>query len=323
MRRAPRASRTLVNYALASAALALFFQALGGCGQTVEVGIDDALVRAGAPEGGESGGGASGSGGLNLSGTAGSAASSGAAPVGGAATCVPTKCRGTVYLCGNCMDDDGDGKIDSEDPDCLGPCDADEKNLSTGLTVGVGAPCRQDCYFDGDVGAGNDKCVWTHQCDTLSVAPDYPPSGEARCAYDPSKAPAGTSCSGLQSAQDPQCDSVCKPLVPNGCDCFGCCELPAGSNVYYFIGSVRGESGCELDSAGDPTSCPRCTPVASCLNPCDKCENCVGRGADPDPSCGASAGACPIGQSTCTSNAQCDYQEYCVTGCCVRAPEPT
>lgn len=301
------------------AALIALVQALGGCGQTVEVGSDDALVDGGAMSGAASGVAGGGSGGsAEVGGAGGSAGTGGTA---GAPGCAPTKCRGTYYACGDCMDNDGDGKVDSEDPECIGPCDDDEKNLSIGVMMGVGAPCRKDCYFDGDAGPGNDKCLWSDVCDTLSVAPDYPPSGEPRCAYDPPKAPAD--CADLQAAQDPQCKSSCSPLVPNGCDCFGCCELPAGSNVYYFIGVTRAGSVCELDAEGKPSNCPRCTPVASCLNHCDKCESCVGRGADPDPSCGTSAGTCPIGQSTCTTNAQCDFQEYCVTGCCVRAPEPT
>lgn len=313
MRRTPRASRIFSTSALASVTLALFLRALGGCGQTVEVGADDAV----------GGSGPSGSGGgLQLSGASSGGASASGPGSGGESACVVTPCRGTTYLCGNCLDDDGDGKIDSEDPECLGPCDADEKNLSTGLDTGNGAPCRSDCYFDGDAGPGNDKCLWTHQCDTLSVAPDYPPSGEARCAFDPSKAPSGTTCAELLDQQAPQCLDECYPLVPNGCDCFGCCELPAGSNLYHFIGATRDGAGCELDAAGDPTSCPRCTPVLGCLNQCEKCESCVGRGVDPDPSCGASV-ACPTGQAACTTSEQCDYQEYCVTGCCVRAPEPT
>lgn len=321
MIRTPHASGFFA-YAFALAFALLLSQSLQGCGQTVEVGIDDALVSGGgaaaAGVGGNSGGG------LALAGIGGSQVAGGSETAGTASTpaCVKTQCRGKPYACGDCLDNDRDGKIDSEDPDCLGPCDNDETNLSTGLTVGNGAPCKQDCYFDGDAGPGNDKCQWTHQCDTLSVAPDYPPSGEARCAFDESKAPAGTTCADLRLEQPAECVKSCLPLAPNGCDCFGCCELPAGSNSYRFIGSVRGSAGCELDSSGDPTNCPPCTPVRGCLNECKRCENCVGRGADPDPACGGSV-ACPPGQAACSTNEQCDFAEYCVTGCCVRPPEPT
>lgn len=322
MIRTPHASR-IFAYAFALAFALLLSQSLQGCGQTVEVGIDDALMSGGAAAAAAAG---TAGGSLELAGIGGSQISGGsagsAAGMSGAGACIETKCRGKPYACGDCKDNDNDGLIDSEDPDCLGPCDNDEKNLSTGVAVGNGAPCKHDCYFDGDAGPGNDKCEWTDQCDTLSVAPDYPPSGEARCAFDESKAPAGTTCADLRLQQPAQCVSTCLPLVPNGCDCFGCCELPVGNNSYSyrFIGSVRGSPGCELDSKGDPMNCPPCTPVRGCLNLCEKCENCVGRSADP--TCGASV-ACPPGQAACTTNEQCDFAEYCVTGCCVRPPEPT
>lgn len=276
--------------------------------------MDDALAPGGADAGGAGGNGGT----LQLPGSAGDGAPSGAPSSGGAPGCVVTPCRKKLYQCGNCQDDDGDGRADSEDPDCLGPCDDDETNLSTGLPTADTGNCRQDCYFDGDAGPGNDKCLWSSQCDSLSVAPDYPPSGDARCVYD--AMPKGLDCAALRSAQDDKCIDVCLPLVPNGCDCFGCCELPAGSNRYRYLGGVQGSSGCELDAAGDPTNCPSCSPVPSCLNTCEKCESCVGRG--PDPSCVAGT-ICPPGQAACTSSSQCDYREYCVTGCCVRAPEPT
>jgi hypothetical protein len=306
----------------------VLFQLLSACGQVVDVGLDDEPSSSGATSagrGGSAGSSGNGNGGsLELGGVgedSGGSHAGSAQGQGGAAPCQKTLCRGQTYKCGNCMDDDGDGKIDSEDPDCLGPCDDDEKNLRTGLTVGNAMNCREDCYFDGDAGPGNDKCVWSHVCDTLSVAPDYPPSGDKRCAFDPSKAPAGTTCAGLKTEQQPECLSVCLPLVPNGCDCFGCCELPAGSNHYYFLGATAPSgTGCELDAAGDPTNCPPCTPVPSCLNKCEPCENCVGRGADPN--CQKPA-ACPSGQSACASSADCAYRHYCVTGCCVPPPPPT
>src|SRR5437773_4343797 len=40
----------------------------------------------------------------------------------GAVLCFPATCQGKLYECGDCTDNDGDGKIDSEDPDCLGAC---------------------------------------------------------------------------------------------------------------------------------------------------------------------------------------------------------
>lgn len=223
-------------------------------------------------------------------------------------------CRGQVYDCGNCKDDDEDGEVDALDSGCLGPCDNDELGLSTGLS-NTGAACRQDCYFDGDAGPGNDKCEWSHQCDVRSVAPDYPPSGEARCAYEGGTA-MGVDCERLSMAQDPACLDNCLPLVPNGCDCFGCCELPAGSGEYRYIGAGRGTLGCQLDKLDDAKACPPCTQVASCVNDCQPCEACVGR--PPEPSC--QSALCDAGQKSCSAGSPCDDGDYCVTGCCVRAP---
>lgn len=256
------------------------------------VGIDDV-----APVAGSSGGGGA------------SAGAPAQEPSGGEPPCVPTACRGQLYACGDCIDNDADGGIDAQDPECLGPCDDDEQGLSTGL-ASPSAACRQDCYFDGDAGPGNDRCEWSHQCDVLSVAPNYPPTGEARCAYDP--APMGLDCAAAAQVQPAACLEVCLPLVPNGCDCFGCCELPGGSGNFRYLGNAKG--GCELDS---PEACLPCTPVKSCFNDCGKCETCVGK--QPDAAC-RPADACAEGAASCDAQQPCSVGQYCVTGCCVRAP---
>ena len=280
---------------------------LGGCGQTVEVGIDDALSTAAA----------SGSGGaLSVAGS-GTSDAGDATSQAGAPACVKIECRGKFYECGDCIDNDQDGAADALDPECLGPCDNDESGLSTGMTASTTAACRQDCYFDGDSGPGNDQCTWSHFCDPLSVAPDYPPSGEVRCEHDPGGQVMGVACDTLQVEQEPSCLDSCLPLVPNGCDCFGCCKLPDG--FYHFVGRGRGEAGCQLDALDDVDACPLCTPVEGCLNPCEDCEACVGR---PPPAGCNPEDACPPGQAACTTDAPCDFAEYCVTGCCVRPPEP-
>src|SRR5438132_13609674 len=45
---------------------------------------------------------------------------------GGSWTCYVTSCAGHVLQCGDCVDNDGDGLVDSHDPECLGPCDNTE-----------------------------------------------------------------------------------------------------------------------------------------------------------------------------------------------------
>jgi len=105
--------------------------------------------------------GANGGSSGNLSGTA-------TGGVGGAGGCVPLLCQAKLYLCANCLDDDADGKIDSEDPYCLGPCDNTEDRLDLGIPGAGNAPCKRDCYFDKDSGAGNDGCARDLCCDPLS-----------------------------------------------------------------------------------------------------------------------------------------------------------
>lgn len=280
-----------------------------GCGQTVEIGVDDALATGGSSLGGASGGD------LALGGIAGTAMG-GVMAQAGAAPCEKILCRGKEYQCGNCSDDDADGLVDALDPDCLGPCDDDELGLSTGLNPSQSAACKQDCYFDGDSGPGNDKCEWSLACDPLSVAPDYPPSGEARCKYGSTM---GVDCSTVGTTQPQTCLDACLPLVPNGCDCFGCCELPGGSGNYHYLGTGRGDQACQRDTLDDPLACPPCTPVKSCFNDCGKCETCVDK--LPDPSC-TPGSACPGGAAECGADAPCEFGDYCVTGCCRRAPEP-
>jgi hypothetical protein len=232
--------------------------------------------------------------------------------------CEPALCRGRLYACGNCLDDDGDGAFDAFDPHCLGPCDDDESALGTGLRQEPGASCRRDCYFDGDNGPGNDQCAWSDACDPLSVPPDYPPSGNRRCEYAPDEQ--NLDCSGLLAEQSEACLEACLPLVPNGCDCFGCCELPAGSGEYRSLGGLA-QDGSSCGAEGAPIeSCPRCTPVLGCLNPCEPCEVCVLKPLEATCDYGS---ACPAGTRACAADAPCDFAQYCVTGCCVDAPEPT
>jgi hypothetical protein len=187
--------------------------------------------------------------------------------------------------------------------------------------------CKQDCFFDGNSGQGDDGCNWDLRCDSAN------PGGTASkaCPYDPNK----NNCPTMQSAK---CIKNCAKLAPNGCDCFGCCAVQVGGmNVNVLLGN-----GCTADKFGDPTVCGRCTQSTTCVNPCDKCEICLGRPAPTDPSCaplapdggtgGTSDGGtpdagstpapvCPAGVTTCGPGGQvaanaCPAGYYCQTGCC-------
>jgi len=239
--------------------------------------------------------------------------------------CEPASCQGKVYSCGDCLDNDGDGAIDADDSQCLGPCDDTEDSFYLDLPGGSGGNCQQDCYFDRNSGSGNDDCRYSLSCDPLSVAPDYPPSGDEKCAYvESGSVPGlGASCAEVSTSQPQACLDACLPLTPNGCDCFGCCELPAGSDRFVWIGSsaTSGTGTCTEDVLGDPSLCKPCTPVTSCFNACDPCEVCAGRPM-PDASCGDSVERCALGRPTCGQPGEepCGSGSYCITGCCV--PEP-
>lgn len=316
-----------------------------GCGTPVGMGVDagggtdagpaqdaGAGVDAGNSGDGGADGGSTVDGGAMDAGSAvdaGNAADSGTQSDGGSVadagpTCVVASCTGAIYECGDCLDDDGDGLTDAVDPSCTGACDNSEDRLSTDIPGHNNAPCRLDCFFDDDTGSGNDDCSWDSRCDPLETAPNYYPRG-ANCAYAPATTVGGRTCTAAAATQSPQCTStVCGPVVPNGCDCFGCCVLPgAATPVYLGTGNAAGAGTCVLDAGNDPSRCSPCTQVPSCLNPCDACELCLGKttlptqcldgGAAPQ-RCATNAAACGLpGQPLCPSG------EYCVTGCCQTA----
>jgi hypothetical protein len=298
--------------ALALGALALPSIALLHCERDAFIGRD---FPAGAGAGGTNAGGAPGSGG--------GAATGGQAEAGAPASCVPISCQDKMYACGNCKDDDDDGRIDSEDPDCLGPCQESEESFAS-PSHGNGPPCELDCYFDGNVGSGDDGCGWSHRCDPLSVEPEFPPEGAA-CAFDENASvPRTVTCAAARAAQSPKCAETCLSLTPNGCDCFGCCTFP-GLDYAIWLGSARDEkTPCDLAHATDTSVCKPCTQVRSCLNRCDDCELCVGKTELPA-SCNAGV-ECPT--PVCARNNPCGSPclptcpegQACITGCCAEIP---
>jgi hypothetical protein len=221
---------------------------------------------------------------------------------GAPGTCVPlVNPDGTTPQCANCIDDDGDGFVDGADPECAGPLDNDEKTFGTGIPGDNQDSCKQDCFFDGNSGQGDDGCEWNLKCDPLVT------SGE--CTYDPNF----KNCPETQKAQ---CIDKCAKRAPNGCDCFGCCNVPlpgGGSKDVRLVGT------CSIADIDDPVKCPPCTPVSDCSNPCDRCELCVGKTsipADCAPPDGGTGQTCSTGPA-CNTTTPCPAGSYCVTGCCV------
>jgi hypothetical protein len=235
--------------------------------------------------------------------------------------CNISTCQGKVYECGECTDNDGDCKIDSGDDQCLGPCDNTEDSYYGGIPGQNNSPCKSDCYFDQDTGSGNDDCYWSHKCDPLEVAPDYPPEG-SQCEFNPNANIPGYTgdCMTAFNTQSAQCLSYCGPLTPNGCDCFGCCVIP-GAPTTVWLGSENppGTGSCNSGTLDDPTMCKPCTQVQACLNTCDICEVCVGKPNLP-PECLEQD--CPPNVQKCglPGQAPCPDGFTCITGCCQENP---
>jgi hypothetical protein len=222
--------------------------------------------------------------------------------------------------CSNCIDDDGDGLIDSADPECTGARDNDERSFATGIPGDNVDACKQDCFFDGNSGQGDDGCDWELQCDPAN------PGKNTGCPYNPD--------SKCKATQSDRCIKYCSKFTPNGCDCFGCCTVYVNNTPHDVILL----SGCSVDKIGDPAACPTCTKETSCNNPCGPCEYCLGRPPSPDctqppPDAGTGgaggyggmeagtggySGQCPVGVTACTpgADAVCPAGFYCLTGCC-------
>jgi len=242
-----------------------------------------------------SSGGAGGAGGVSGTGVGG-----GTGPGG--------DCTPGATECTDCIDNDGDGWIDSWDINCIGPLDDDETNFATGIPGDNKDPCKQDCFFDGNSGSGDDGCLWDLACDPNN------PGADSGCPYDPAK----MNCPPPPSQE---CLDNCAALTPNGCDCFGCCEitLPNMSTVTVLI-----EFGCTADKLADPTVCKPCAQQQGCLNPCDPCEYCLGKTVLP-PECGSDGGGggtngCASDEQPCAPEFPCPANFYCLTGCCIQIP---
>lgn len=240
--------------------------------------------------------------------------------------CYEAICDGRILECGDCVDNDGDGKADARDRECLGPCDNTEgPALISGVGGVTGSTCHVDCYFDygNGIGTGSDDCWWDHQCDPLEPE-------KAICPYSEKRADNKKFCPDEQSER---CGEVCLPFTPNGCDCFGCCTFPElaglgpnGDDGYVWIGAKDSskKGSCTFDDILDESKCPRCTPIPNCLNDCGTCELCIGKTELP-PECYDTpdgdvpdTSQCPDGSIPCGLPEQppCEQGYFCISGCC-------
>lgn len=234
---------------------------------------------------------------------------------------LPPGCTGpdtSKPQCSNCKDDDGDGYVDIFDIQCTGPLDNLESSFATGIPGDNMDAVNQDCFFDGNSGAGNDGCN-IHVCCLLGA------TSKATCPiganqYNPADCPPPLGTKPLSQ----QCIDTCGALTPPGCDCFGCCTIcnPANPSECYDIATNPLTSpNCTTEVLADPTKCLRCMQVTSCGDTeCggDTCILCPGQ--DPStlpPTCNGMT-SCPTGSQSCANGEACPAQTYCSSAkCCV------
>jgi len=213
---------------------------------------------------------------------------------------IGVSCGGTIYACGDETDNDGDGMMDLLDPECTGPCDDDEGTFATGIP-GDNMDCRQDCFFDGNSGQGDDGCDWNLRCDMEN------PGAEIGCEYT-----GAGNCSGQNATQTDGCIDVCTPFTPPGCDCFGCClvDTPTGERTIF----LNSGAGCALDNLD---ACQSCTQSDDCMNDCEpeQCERCFGDEELPE-ECDGIDQMCDSG-TTCDDSSDCPEHWFCLLGCCL------
>lgn len=217
--------------------------------------------------------------------------------------------------CSNCIDDDNDKAIDGFDLQCTGPNDNDESSFATGIPGDNMDPVEQDCFFDGDSGAGNDGCN-IHVCCLLGAktVADCPIGANK---YDPSACPPPI---GTGTLSD-KCIQTCGKLAPPGCDCFACCTIydPVTGKYYDVDINPAVSPNCTPDTISDPTKCLSCVKNTQCTGgSCGTgtCTLCPGQTTLPP---GCTDVTCPNNEVKCASDGSCPTATYCSNGCCIGA----
>jgi hypothetical protein len=197
-----------------------------------------------------------------------------------------------LCACSDGKDNDLDDRADGFDNECTGPFDDDEATFRVNDVREQSTPKCSDCFFDGNPGPGDDRCDVSRDCTFVG---------------EPSQ---GGSCKTCDAT--PACVERCTTVTPNGCDCFGCCNvLVEGTPV-----PIRLVSTCTMALIREPRACPFCVINDSCFNPCETCEICPGRTLGDLPLSCNNAVDCGM-RKNCTSSAECLGFDHCSQGCCV------
>jgi hypothetical protein len=225
---------------------------------------------------------------------------------------VPAGCvMGSPSQCNNCLDDDNDGKMDGDDPECTGSADNNEGSFATGIPGDNKDERKQDCFFDGNSGGGQD-CAW-HTCcllDNPMTATNECPTG-LRQGYDPNNRAAAC------GAQTDACIKTCEPLTPPGCDCFGCCTVCTGATCGDILINPTVAPQCDYSNLGACQTCIKNTECAAA--PCGgtSCVLCPGQTEADLPKDCAGTNQCPDGLTVCEGSADCTISQFCSNGCCI------
>jgi hypothetical protein len=222
--------------------------------------------------------------------------------------------------CSNCIDDDGDGAIDSLDLECTMPIDQDEASFGDGIPTDIVDPVHPDCFFDGNTRSTDDGCQ-IHVCCLLGAASRTQcPIGASQ--YNPNQCPPPIGNTPLSQT----CIDTCGPLTLPGCDCFGCCTIcdPATDQCHDVELDPDTSPGCEPKNIADPNLCKRCTKVAGCGHPTcggTSCILCPGEDPSDLPASCSGTPACPAGTTSCANGAACPQGTYChaASQCCIGA----
>lgn len=213
---------------------------------------------------------------------------------------VPANCVAGSTQCSDCMDNDGDGRVDGFDPECTSAADDREDSFATGIPGDNIDPNIQDCFFDGNSGGGDDGCTIATCCFFDPNGPNCPSPPTASCT--PSS----------------ECIETCQPATIPGCDCFGCCEICNDGSCHVIMTNPAVAPNCTIDVLDDPALCPPCMQIEACSSPCDpeSCILCPGQTPDDlPPSC--TGVECPNNAATCAASADCPMDQYCAAGCCI------
>lgn len=211
------------------------------------------------------------------------------------ASAIIARCGDAPCACSNGIDDDGDMLTDGLDPECSAPFDDDENSFAVGVHGEDRTAKCQGCFFDGN--SGLSECRRAQQCAIDGTTIGAP--GACRSCDVPAN-----------------CRDSCLPRVPNGCDCFGCCQVYRGGAL---VANVLLSDDCSLADLDDAAKCQRCMPAQDCRNPCGECELCTGRTAlDLPAQCGDEGFVCEDAPA-CEGDRDCAAMRYCQLGCCLEA----